>query len=97
MEDHDLQAKLASLVRKVGALEHKKGDRVKSIQEIKCNICSSYDHFTQDCPTRSAPKECLHDQSNAINTFYKSNPYSHTYNIDWRNHPNFSLRNNNNT
>ncbi|XP_024046520.1 uncharacterized protein LOC112100886 [Citrus clementina] len=63
-EDHDLQAKFASLVRK--------------------------------CPTLPALKECLNDQANVINTFNKPNPYSQTYNPGWKNHPNFSWRNNNN-
>ncbi|XP_024042132.1 uncharacterized protein LOC112099218 [Citrus clementina] len=96
-EDHDLQAKFASLVRKVEALEHKKSDQVKSVQEIACNICNSNDHFTQECPTLPALKECLNDQANVINTFNKPNPYSQTYNPGWKNHPNFSWRNNNNT
>ncbi|XP_024035548.1 uncharacterized protein LOC112096355 [Citrus clementina] len=95
-EDHDLQAKFPSLVRKVEALEHKKSDQVKSVQEIACNICNSNDHFTQECPTLPALKECLNDQANVINTFNKPNPYSQTYNPGWRNHPNFSWRNNNN-
>ena len=95
-EDHDLQAKFASLVRKVEALEHKKNDQVKSVQKIACNICNSNDHFTQECPTLPALKECLNDQANVINTFNKPNPYSQTYNPGWRNHPNFSWRNNNN-
>ena len=43
-EDHDLQAKFASLVRKVEALERKKSDQVKSVQEIGCNICNLNDH-----------------------------------------------------
>ncbi|XP_052299939.1 uncharacterized protein LOC127903649 [Citrus sinensis] len=95
-EDHDLQAKFASLVRKVEALEHKKSDQVKSVQEIACNICNSNDHFTQECPTLPALIECLNDQGNVINTFNKPNPYSQTYNPGWKNHPNFSWRNNNN-
>ena len=77
-------------------MEHKKSDQVKSIQEIVCNICSSNDHFTQDCLALPVLKECLHDQANAINTFNKSNPYSQTYNPGWRNHLNFSWRNNDN-
>ena len=90
-DDHDLQAKFASLVRKVEGFENKKSDQVKFVQEIACNVCSSNnDHFTQDCPTLPALKKCLHEQANAINTFNKPNPYSQTYNSDWRNHPNFS-------
>ena len=38
----------------------------------------------------------MHDQANVINSFNKSNPYSHTYDRSWRNYPNFSWRNNNN-
>ncbi|XP_052297041.1 uncharacterized protein LOC127902243 [Citrus sinensis] len=64
--------------------------------EIACNICNSNDHFTQECPTLPALKECLNDQANVINTFNKPNPYSQTYNPGWKNHPNFSWRNNNN-
>ena len=77
-------------------MEHKKSDQVKSVQEIACNICNSNDHFTQECPTLPALKECLNDQANVINTFNKPNPYSQTYNPGWKNHPNFSWRNNNN-
>jgi len=38
-EDHDLQAKFASLARKVKALEFKKSGQLKSIQDIVCQIC----------------------------------------------------------
>ena len=54
----------------------KKSDQVKYVQEIACDVCSSNEHFTQDCPTLPALKEYLHDQVNAINTFNKPNPYS---------------------
>ena len=89
-ENHDLQAKFAFLVGKVEALENKKSDQVKFVQEIACDVCSSNDHFTQDYLTLPALKECLHNQTNVINTFNKPNLYSQTYNLSWRNHPNFS-------
>ena len=50
-EDNNLQAKFASLVRNVEALENKKSDQVKSVQEIACDVCSSDNHFTQDYHT----------------------------------------------
>ena len=75
-EYHNLQAKFASLVRKVETFENKKSDQVKYVQEIAYDVCSSNDHFTQDCPTLPALKECLHNQANAINTFNKLNSYS---------------------
>ena len=96
-EDHDLSAKYASLAKKVEALELKKNEHVKSIQEIACHVCNSNEHVTQNCPTLPAFQECLHDQVSSINTFKKPNPnpYSQTYNSGWRNHPNFSWRNDN--
>jgi len=95
-EDHDLQAKFALLARKVEALELKKSAQLKSVQENVCQICETNDHSTNDCPTLPAFKECLHEQANALNSFQKPNPnpYSQTYNSGWRNHPNFSWKNN---
>ena len=94
-EEHDNQAKLAALTRKVEALEMKQSGQVKLAQEIVCNICNTNDHPTNDCPTLPAFRECLHEQANALNTFKrpKNNPYSQTYNPGWRNHPNFGWRN----
>jgi hypothetical protein len=83
-EDHDLQAKFASLARKAEA----------SVQEIVCQICETNKHSTNDCPTLPSFKECLHEQANALNTFQRPNhsPYLQTYNPGWRNHPNFSWK-----
>ena len=95
-EDHDLQAKFASLARKVEALEMKKSHPLKIAQEIVCNIYNTNDHPTDDCPTLSAFKECLHEQANAFNTFKpNNNPYVQAYNPSWRNHPNVGWRNDN--
>jgi hypothetical protein len=46
-EDHDLQAKFASLARKVEALELKKSSQLKSVQEIMCQICETNEHSNQ--------------------------------------------------
>jgi hypothetical protein len=43
-EDHDLQAKFASLARKVKALELKRSGQLKSVQEIVCQICETNGH-----------------------------------------------------
>ncbi|XP_073129138.1 uncharacterized protein, partial [Henckelia pumila] len=45
-----------------------------------------------------ARKECLHEQANYVKNFKKPtlDPFSQTYNPGWRNHPNFSWRNDNN-
>ena len=90
-EDHDLQAKFASLARKVEALELKKSGQLKSVQDIVCQICETNEHSTNDCPTLPSFKECLHEQTHALNSFQRPNhnPYSQTSNPGWRNHPNF--------
>jgi hypothetical protein len=92
-KDHDLQAKFASLARKVEALELKKNGHLKSVQDIVCQICE-----TNDCPTLPSFKECLHEQAHALNSFQRPNhnPYSQTYNPGWRNYLNFSWKSGNN-
>jgi hypothetical protein len=61
-EDHDLQAKFASLGRKVETLELKMSRQLKYVQEIVCQICETNEHPTNDCPTLPSFKECLHEQ-----------------------------------
>ena len=60
IEDHDLHAKFASLVRKVKELELKRSGQLKCVQNIVCQICETNEHSTNDCPTLSSFKECLH-------------------------------------
>jgi len=81
-EDYDLQAKFASLARKVETLELKKNGQLKSVQNIVCQICETDDHATNDCPTLPSFRECLHEQAHALNSFQRPNynPYSQTYN-----------------
>ena len=43
-EDHDFQAKFTPLARKVKALELKKNDNVKFVQNISCYVYDSIDH-----------------------------------------------------
>jgi len=76
-EDHDLQAKFASLARKAEVLEFRNSGQLKSIQDIVCQICEMNEHSTHDCPTLSSFKECLHEQANALNSS-KSQIITHT-------------------
>ena len=62
-EDHDLQAKFASLARKVEALELKKSGQLKSVQDIVCQIYETNEHSTNYCPTLPSFRECLHEQA----------------------------------
>jgi hypothetical protein len=59
-----------------------------------CSICASPMHQAQNCPSMIVFTEM--EQVNAFNSFQKlsSGPYSKTYNHGWRNHPNFSWKQN---
>ncbi|XP_026385854.1 uncharacterized protein LOC113281351 isoform X2 [Papaver somniferum] len=94
-EEHDLNAKIASLHRKVDAIQKPNVVKVVDPVEHACGICESLEHYTKDCPTVPAFQEVLHDQANSMGTYKRpfSSPYSETYNPNWRNHPNFSWRN----
>jgi len=63
-----------------------------------CQICETNKHSTNDYPTLSYFKECLHEQANTLNSFQRPhlNPYSQMYTLGWRNHPNFNWKSNNN-
>jgi len=50
-EDHDLQAKFASLARKVEALELKKSGQLKSVEDIVCQICQKTMNTSNNCLT----------------------------------------------
>uniref|UniRef100_A0A2N9GNA7 RNA-directed DNA polymerase n=1 Tax=Fagus sylvatica TaxID=28930 RepID=A0A2N9GNA7_FAGSY len=93
-EEDDLNARIASLARKVESMELRKVNEITPVQkEEVCGICEIMGHATHECPTIPAFKEVLHDQANAMNTYKKpfQSPYAETYNPGWRNHPNFRL------
>ena len=101
-EGLDVQAKFATIMRRLDDLE------VKGVQEVQivnegvtqlCLICKSTEHGVQSCPTLPAVQDMFMEQANALGTYkqYSSNsPYSNTYNSGWRNHPNLSWRRDNN-
>ena len=63
-----------------------------------CQICETNKHLINDCLNFPSFKECLHEQTRALNSFQWPNhdQYSQTYNPGWRNHPNFSWKSDNN-
>ena len=94
MEDDDLSTRVASLTRKLEAMELRKVNGINTVPKIDevCRICEIMEHPTNECATIPTFKEVLHDQANAMNMVQKSysSPYSETYNYRWKNHPNFS-------
>ena len=59
-----------------------------------CSVCASPMHQAHNCPSMIVFSEM--EQVNAFNNFRKQSngPYSEKYNLGWRNHPNFSWKQN---
>ncbi|XP_050917630.1 uncharacterized protein LOC127132709 [Lathyrus oleraceus] len=58
--------------------------QVQPVQTMICEICSG-PHFAMHCAATA-------EQVQAINYLRQNNPYSNTYNPEWKNHPNFSWK-----
>lgn len=56
--------------------------QVQRVQAINCEICGA-SHFAMHYVATA-------QQVEEINFLKQNNPYSNTYNPDWKNHPNFS-------
>src|SRR4051812_8466255 len=57
---------------------------VQPIQAVNCDICGG-PHFSMHCVATA-------QQVEEINFLKQNNPYSNTYNPGWKNHPNFSWK-----
>ncbi|XP_075658826.1 uncharacterized protein LOC142628663 [Castanea sativa] len=96
-EDLDIKARLDNLTRKVEALALGRGmNSVNQVQSETCSICASPMHTTQMCPSIAGYPDFYTEQANSLNNYGKpfASPFSETYNPNWRNHPNFSWRQN---
>ncbi|KAI3470606.1 hypothetical protein Pfo_027269 [Paulownia fortunei] len=72
-------------------MKFEKEKKIKYVQEEEvCSKCELLGHSTNECPNISV-------QKNFMNTFkfFFHYPYFETYNLQWRNHPNFSWPNDN--
>ena len=67
---------------------------VMKIQGVQCELCGG-GHQSMECQVRN-PFAQLAEQASYVNNFrgQPNNPYSSTYHLGWRNHPNFSWSNN---
>ena len=69
-EDDDLRVRIATLTKKVEAMEFRKVNEVQAIpQERICSIGEVPDHSTKEYSTIPAFKEVLLDQANVMNNF----------------------------
>ena len=87
----ELNAKVASLTRKIEAIEMGRSKQLVTV----CGICDCDTHSSEDCPTIPTFKEVLQEQFNATNAYPRpfNNQLGNSYSPTWRNHPNFSWRN----
>jgi hypothetical protein len=91
----ELAQRMDAIVQRLDALSVGKSINAANTFPVEsCSICASPMHQAQNCPSMTAFTEM--EQVNAFNSFQKpsSGPYSETYNPGWRNHPNFSWKQN---
>jgi len=96
-EDIELKMKIDALTKKVDALVIGKSINAANPFHVGCcSICASPMHLAQACPSLPTFTESPMEQVNAFNDFRKqaNGPFSETYNPKWRNHPNFSWKQN---
>ncbi|KAH9803331.1 hypothetical protein KPL71_001722 [Citrus sinensis] len=96
-DDFDVKSTLATLSRKVDALAlNQSMNHHPSVANEVCAICSNVSHTAQNCPSLPAYQEAYSEQVHALQSYEKTSnsPYSSTYNPNWRNHPNFSWKQN---
>jgi hypothetical protein len=87
-----------AIVRRLDALSVGKPINAANTFSVEsCSVCASPMHQAQNCLSMTVFDEM--EQVNAFNNVQKpsSGPYSETYNSGWRNHPNFSWKQNQTT
>ena len=95
-EHLDVQAKYATIMRRLDDLEAKGVQEVQIVNEgitQLCLICKPTEHGVQSCPTLLVVADMFSEQANASGTYkhyFSNSPYSSTYNPGWKNHLNLS-------
>ncbi|CAL8993408.1 unnamed protein product [Prunus brigantina] len=91
--NNDLALQVASLEKKLDSMLN----MVPKIAEV-CAIRNIPGHPTYQCSASEAYPEFVQEQVNLMNSYNqrpRNDPFSNTYNPGWRDHPNFSWKNNN--
>jgi len=90
------EAKLATVMRRLEALETKEPVSVNQVSPTPstgCTYCQAMNHVFEECPV-CLTHQILPEHMNAAFTRPANNPYAPSYNSGWRNHLNFSLSQN---
>ena len=92
----ELKAKLSSLTRRLEELELRNQHEVQAVTEPpvplqSCFNCQSTSHQGNQCPIAPSIRDLMQEQANIVDQSRHpiSAPYGNTYDLDWRNHPNF--------
>ena len=61
-----------------------------------CMICSSTEHCLTECPSTFQFPDLVQEDVNATQSYTQpgNTPFSNTYNLSWRDHPNFGWQQN---
>ena len=97
-EEDSLKAQVASLTREINASKVKGVVGNKQIYQseihLECKICHDFRHPTKDFPILPSLMGMYEEHCGTISNYNRHySPYSETYNPTWRNHPNFSWKN----
>jgi hypothetical protein len=92
--EQELTQRIDAIVKRLDALSIGKPVNAANTFPVEsCFVCASPLHQAQNCPSMTVFEM---EQVNAFNNYQKlsSGLYSETYNPGWRNHPNFSWKQN---
>jgi len=88
----DKDEEIARLKKEIQKLSTR--ESVKEIKHEQCQVCGEHGHTALTC----YGEVTSYEQVNVMNVGYqkgRNDAFTNTYNLGWRNHPNFSWRNNN--
>ncbi|KAL6557479.1 hypothetical protein OROMI_017829 [Orobanche minor] len=93
-QDVEIKSTIDDLVRKVDALVSMQSS--SNSKNESCISCAESFHSSQSCPPGPQNQEIFNEEVNALHLYGKSSdsPFAPTYNPNWRNHPNFSWKQN---
>ncbi|KAL6551317.1 hypothetical protein OROMI_021805 [Orobanche minor] len=93
-QDVEIKSTIDDLVRKVDALVSMQSS--SNSKNESCISCVESFHSSQSCPPGPQNQEIFNEEVNALHLYGKSSdsPFAPTYNPNWRNHPNFSWKQN---
>ena len=97
MIEMDVSSKLAAQLEAMQkSIDRLTNQNISAVhQSPTCAICIGGDHLAINCNWGKSTEGDA-EQVNVLNNNYRlqNNPYSNSYNPGWKNHPNFSWRNN---